>query len=104
MRHAIRLTVTALSLALASTGALALGDKKNKSEPAAPAANSATGQTSGQGATRSEKGAQSSGMPTGQGTTTADAAKQRGEQKSGTTNDNMGRTKADETTSSTTKK
>jgi hypothetical protein len=100
MRQMIRWTVTALSLAVASTSAMALGDKKDKTEPSTRAANSATGQTAGVGQERSEKGAQSSGLPTGQGTTTADAAKQRGEQKGGTTDDNLGRSRADEKTGS----
>ena len=100
--RAIRLSISALALALASTGAFALGDKRNKTEPSTQGANSTTGQALGQGAEKSTQGTQSSGMPTGQGAATADAAKQRGEARStskgGTTDDNLGRSRADEKT------
>jgi len=102
MRQPIRSTALAIAFAVASTGAFALGDKRNKTEPSTQGANSTTGQSLGQGAEKSTQGTQSSGMPTGQGATTADAAKQRGETRStskgGTTDDNLGRSRADEKT------
>ena len=80
MRQPIRFTVAALTLALASSGAMALGDKRNKSEPAAQGSNSAAGSQTAPSTEKSEKG----------GTT------QSSEKKGGTTDDNLGRSRADE--------
>ncbi len=105
MKHSIRFTVTAVALALASTGAFAMGDRGKADKQRTAATQSSTDTTTrGTGTTtsaeRSATGAEKSGLPTGQGTTTAEAAKQRSAEdkvlQGQAADDNLGRTRKDE--------
>src|SRR5687768_7665583 len=89
MRQTIRLAVSTLALALASTGALALGDKRDKGEPNTRTSTSAS--TPAQGTDKSTQGGQGSTTTADPGKTADQSLKQQHDQQGGTTNPDRGR-------------